>query len=86
MTSYEITYIDCTTDELAAALGMDGRMLFDPREHPIHVDLWDGKAYVALTEMIELEGDGLSRFLATVFPASPPAGSSAAPLAGNRAN
>lgn len=39
----------------------------------------DGKAYVTLTEMIELEGDVLRHFLAIVFPASPSADPSVPP-------
>lgn len=73
-TSFDITDIDCAPKELEDALGVSGRTLFDPTEHPIHVDIWDGKAYVTLTEMIELEGDALCHFLAIVFPASPLAG------------
>ena len=73
-TSFDITDIDCAPKELEDALGVSGRTLFDPSEHPIHVDIWDGKAYVTLTEMIELEGDALCHFLAIVFPASPSAG------------
>lgn len=76
-TSFDITDIDCAPKELEDALGVSGRTLFDPSEHPIHVDIWDGKAYVTLTEMIELEGDALCHFLAIVFPASPSAGSTA---------
>lgn len=56
-TSFDITDIDCAPKELEDALGVSGRTLFDPSEHPIHVDIWDGKAYVTLAEMIELEGD-----------------------------
>ena len=73
-TSFDITDIDCAPKELEDALGVSGRTLFDPTEHPIHVDIWDGKAYVTLAEMIELEGDALCHFLAIVFPASPSAG------------
>lgn len=73
-TSFDITDIDCAPKELEDALGVSGRTLFDPSEHPIHVDIWDGKAYVTLAEMIELEGDALCHFLAIVFPASPSAG------------
>lgn len=76
-TSFDITDIDCAPKELEDALGVSGRTLFDPTEHPIHVDIWDGKAYVTLAEMIELEGDALRHFLAIVFPASPSAGSTA---------
>lgn len=58
-TSFDITDIDCAPKELEDALGVSGRTLFDPTEHPIHVDIWDGKAYVTLAEMIELEGDAV---------------------------
>lgn len=85
-TSFDITDTDCTPEELEDALGLSGRTLFDPSEHPIHVDIWNGKAYVALSEMIELEGDALRHFLAIVFPASPSAGSHVPSPAGNRAN
>lgn len=70
-TSFDITDIDCVPKELEDALGVSGRTLFDPSEHPIHVDIWDGKAYVTLAEMIELEGDALRHFLAIVFPVNP---------------
>lgn len=43
-TSFDITDIDCAPKELEDALGVSGRTLFDPTEHPIHVDIWDGKA------------------------------------------
>lgn len=85
-TSFDITDIDCAPKELEDALGVSGRTLFDPTEHPIHVDIWDGKAYVTLAEMIELEGDALRHFLAIVFPASPPAGPYVPSPAENRAN
>lgn len=85
-TSFDITDIDCVPKELEDALGVSGRTLFDPSEHPIHVDIWDGKAYVTLAEMIELEGDALRHFLAIVFPASPSAGPYVPSPAGNRAN
>lgn len=49
-TSFDITDIDCAPKELEDALGVSGRTLFDPTEHPIHVDIWNGKAYVTLTE------------------------------------
>lgn len=39
-TSFDITDIDCTPGELEDALGVSGRTLFDPTEHPIHVDIW----------------------------------------------
>lgn len=42
-TSFDITDIDCAPKELEDALGVSGRTLFDPTEHPIHVDIWDGK-------------------------------------------
>lgn len=84
-TSFDITDIDCAPKELEDALGVSGRTLFDPSEHPIHVDIWDGKAYVTLAEMIELEGDALCHFLAIVFPASPSAGPYVPSPAGNRA-
>lgn len=71
-TSFDITDIDCAPKELEDALGVSGRTLFDPTEHPIHVDIWNGKAYVTLAEMIELEGDALRHFLAIVFPAPHP--------------
>lgn len=41
-TSFDITDIDCTPKELEDALGLSGRTLFDPSEHPIHVDIWNG--------------------------------------------
>lgn len=35
-TSFDITDIDCAPKELEDALGVSGRTLFDPTEHPIH--------------------------------------------------
>lgn len=34
-TSFDITDIDCAPKELEDALGVSGRTLFDPSEHPI---------------------------------------------------